>query len=633
MKISIVSAIIMLFVLPVLVPSAIRAQLSFTVNSLADDEFAYPYDDPETEEDESMDGICEDEQGRCTLRAAIEEANNMDLPVDLAFSVSGTINLTDALYPHDGSVLNGGKMVELSGINCFVVDQDVEIAGFQFNTALTAITVTGNHNQIGGVLNGNVFTNCYIGVIIEGDSNEVISNSFGLDMQGTLVPNQVGIMIIGNYNRIGRSVATYSNTFCGSSIAGITVNEGEHNQIMNNFIGTTAAGDAGMGNTQGIVIGGARSNIIGGDNPTDRNVISGNTVQGISVTGVPSENYSDGTVIKNNIVGLAPDQSSAIPNDKGIVFTNGVWYADIVDNVIAGNSTDGILIFGYDDDSWTHGHTIENNRIGLNSDGTIIPNGNNGIHIWGNVEQVNIGTDEFGDYLPNIIAGNKGAGIALQTELNYSPQTIVFRKNRIYRNETANVSLSAQSNEGIDPPYSLSFNNNIVAGIHDIPGAIIDIYRADINEFLPSAHQWLASTTVGGNTVFAYEITDPTVEAVSATATDEYGNTSAFAYLELITGLEKRDEMVPAEFSLQQNYPNPFNPITNIQFSIPKPEFVTLGVYNELGQNVVTLLRGNYPAGNYTVTFDAVNLASGVYYYTLKAGREFIQKKKMVLVK
>ena len=66
-----------LFVMILLFQSSLLfGQLSMTVNSLADDEYSYPYDDPTTPEDESIDGICEDELGRCTIRAAIEESNN-----------------------------------------------------------------------------------------------------------------------------------------------------------------------------------------------------------------------------------------------------------------------------------------------------------------------------------------------------------------------------------------------------------------------------------------------------------------------------------------------------------------------------------------------------------------------------
>jgi hypothetical protein len=86
------------------------------------------------------------------------------------------------------------------------------------------------------------------------------------------------------------------------------------------------------------------------------------------------------------------------------------------------------------------------------------------------------------------------------------------------------------------------------------------------------------------------------------------------------------------EFTLSQNYPNPFNPTTNINFSIPKSEYVSLRVYDMLGREVKSLVSQNLTQGEYQVNFDASGLASGMYYYSLRAG-ENVSVKKMVLVK
>jgi len=88
----------------------------------------------------------------------------------------------------------------------------------------------------------------------------------------------------------------------------------------------------------------------------------------------------------------------------------------------------------------------------------------------------------------------------------------------------------------------------------------------------------------------------------------------------------------PAIFTLQQNFPNPFNPSTQIDFSIPQQSNVQLKVYNTLGQLVTTLVNGNLSAGFHSVTFDARNLASGLYIYRLTAGN-FTNVKKMLLLK
>ena len=84
-------------------------------------------------------------------------------------------------------------------------------------------------------------------------------------------------------------------------------------------------------------------------------------------------------------------------------------------------------------------------------------------------------------------------------------------------------------------------------------------------------------------------------------------------------------------FSLSDNYPNLFNPTTEIKYSIPKKSFVTLKVYNALGKEIAVLQNGYKEAGEYGVNFNAEDLPSGVYIYTLSAGKKFISKKMLLL--
>ena len=88
----------------------------------------------------------------------------------------------------------------------------------------------------------------------------------------------------------------------------------------------------------------------------------------------------------------------------------------------------------------------------------------------------------------------------------------------------------------------------------------------------------------------------------------------------------------PTGFELEQNYPNPFNPSTTIRYTLPLAGNVTLKVFNALGQEIATLVKGHQTAQNYEVTFSASNLASGIYIYTLQTDN-FSQSKKMILVK
>jgi hypothetical protein len=89
---------------------------------------------------------------------------------------------------------------------------------------------------------------------------------------------------------------------------------------------------------------------------------------------------------------------------------------------------------------------------------------------------------------------------------------------------------------------------------------------------------------------------------------------------------------LPTSFSLEQNFPNPFNPTTTIQFSIPQTSKVDLLVYDALGKEIVSLVRGTRQPGTYQILLDASRLATGIYYYKLIAG-SFIDIKRMVLIK
>lgn len=97
-------------------------------------------------------------------------------------------------------------------------------------------------------------------------------------------------------------------------------------------------------------------------------------------------------------------------------------------------------------------------------------------------------------------------------------------------------------------------------------------------------------------------------------------------------GVEANGFTSPAHFELGQNYPNPFNPSTTIRFSVPSSGMVTVKVFDILGKEVATLVNGTLAAGYHMVRFNASNLSSGIYFYSLTAGN-FTQIKKMTLLK
>jgi hypothetical protein len=99
----------------------------------------------------------------------------------------------------------------------------------------------------------------------------------------------------------------------------------------------------------------------------------------------------------------------------------------------------------------------------------------------------------------------------------------------------------------------------------------------------------------------------------------------------LTTNVEKYSDDAE-NFSLAQNYPNPFNPSTNISFSVPNDGFVSLKIYNTIGEEVATLVSELKNTGSYRILFDASKLNSGVYFYTLRFNNT-IQSRKMILIK
>lgn len=100
----------------------------------------------------------------------------------------------------------------------------------------------------------------------------------------------------------------------------------------------------------------------------------------------------------------------------------------------------------------------------------------------------------------------------------------------------------------------------------------------------------------------------------------------------IIGGIQPVSHEIPEKFSLAQNYPNPFNPSTKINFNIPENTFAILAVYDAAGREVKKLVDQKLNAGKYSVEFNAGEISSGIYFYSLIT-EDFIQTKKMVLIK
>ncbi|MBI1806941.1 MAG: T9SS type A sorting domain-containing protein [Ignavibacteria bacterium] len=100
----------------------------------------------------------------------------------------------------------------------------------------------------------------------------------------------------------------------------------------------------------------------------------------------------------------------------------------------------------------------------------------------------------------------------------------------------------------------------------------------------------------------------------------------------VVSGVEDSRNQVPASFALYQNYPNPFNPSTSIEYQLPTVEYVRIGIYNVLGEEVTMLVNEKESPGSYVTHWDGSKYPSGLYFYKMKAG-SFSETKKLLLLK
>jgi hypothetical protein len=118
------------------------------------------------------------------------------------------------------------------------------------------------------------------------------------------------------------------------------------------------------------------------------------------------------------------------------------------------------------------------------------------------------------------------------------------------------------------------------------------------------------------------------------------GYTDTWSFSVSGTTVNASDSCIPTRFAVSQNYPNPFNPSTKIKFDVPKTSIVKIKVYNDIGEEIKTLVNNEEKPGTYEVEFDGNRLASGIYFYNIQAESpanglttEYFQTKKMILIK
>ena len=203
-----------------------------------------------------------------------------------------------------------------------------------------------------------------------------------------------------------------------------------------------------------------------------------------------------------------------------------------------------------------------------------------------------------------------------------------------------NISIVNSPSVGDNSKPVVSFNNptnftkitgtvNLMANATDNVGVVGVTFKVDeiqIGEEVtapPFSLQWDSRTVANG------------LHTLSVSARDGAENSSSVSIIitvyNEVTDIGLGD--IPSKFSLKQNFPNPFNPSTTIEFDLPTSSYVTLDIYDILGEKVASLINENMGAGSFAVHWNAENLPSGIYIYRLRAGDKLIDSKKMNLLK
>ncbi|MBI5265775.1 MAG: T9SS type A sorting domain-containing protein [candidate division Zixibacteria bacterium] len=452
------------------------------------------------------------------------------------------------------------------------------------------------HNIVGresSVVRNVISGNYGPGITIAGwgtDNNLVVGNYIGPSRQGSsTIGNSAGVVIrdSARYNQIGTQA--YGNLISGNRWEMFPLGAGvvlygrrtDFNSVRKNFIGVDYTGTRAIRNgAAGIVLGnGASHNTIGGDT-TVGNLISGNgtppllagLAAGIHLFGPGT----DSNVIAGNLIGVAADGQTPIPNTgHGIGVFGGARWTSIggdspaTRNTIARNKYAGIWIDG---DS-TYGHVVRYNSVfGNDSTGMALRNGGN-LKIAAPVILA-IGADTvFGSHpIPGAVID-------------------------IYKGRTG----SKGHIEGA---------SYLAGGVAGVSGGFEIV--------IPGLH--------AGDTV-------------TATATVAGMGSSEFATglaVPVPTDVDEAGEAVPSTITLRQNTPNPFNPNTLISFALPYRNKVTLEIINALGERVLVLADREFPAGQQAIMWDGRNadgasVASGVYFYRLTTSGTSITRKMLLL--
>ena len=522
-------------------------QPTFTVNSTADTD----------------DGACT--TSNCTLREAINAANAHAGTDTISFAIPGsgihTIQPSSQLPTiSDPAVLDGttepgfvscaaGPVIELDGTNEVFANQ-----------VRDGITVSAGSSTVRGLVINN-FAFPGRAIVLTGNGNDVVQcNYVGTNAAGSAAAgNWVGVAILsGAGDTIGGTTVDARNVISGNAESGIRVDGASGATIQGNYIGTNAAGNAGLGtalgqNANGILLNGASNASIGGTAAAAGNLISGNGGFGVAM------NSTDSTV-QGNYIGVTADGQSAVANTGGGIYLGDGTTGNLIGgtssaarNVIAGNGGFGVYSNGAG--SASSGNLIQGNYIGTDAAGIgALGNASGGIGMveasFGSRRQTVGGTTAGAE---NIIAHNGGPGVSITgTDSTSDP----IEQNSIFSNAGLGIDLGGggvtanDTGDGDSGPNNLQ---NFPALSSATPAGVVqgtlnstpnNSYRLEFfssptcdqagngeGQTYLGALPAVPTDGSGNSATFTFTANGPLTsgDVVTATATDPNGNTSEFS--------------------------------------------------------------------------------------------------------
>ena len=282
--------------------------------------------------------------------------------------------------------------------------------GVWLNQSSSNNTIGGANPGEGNLISGNNLDGIYI---YNGTGNAVSGNYIGTDLTGTgaLANGGAGILLTNgaNSNTIGGTTAGERNVISGNTGNGLYISASSSNDIEGNYIGTDLTGTGALANGGAglFLTSGANSNTIGGTTAGERNVVSGNNVNGISIYGCT------GNVLQGNYIGTDLTGTGALANGgEGVFFYNGANSNTIggsnpgEGNIISGNTDNGVRVDG------SSGNAVEGNYIGTDLNGTVaLANGGAGVSLDSGSNSNTVGGANPGE--GNLISGNNFNGIRI----------------------------------------------------------------------------------------------------------------------------------------------------------------------------------------------------------------------------